>query len=212
MLRELKAKAKRLKTTLLPLPRSAILNKREQNGVFMKVISIWQPFASLIVEGCKVFETRGWSAPASVIGTRIGIASTKNILPDQRKHCEDELFQKFYATTGMAPWQDLPRGMLLGTVEIDSVELMTEELMDEVSLEEQSYGWWSPGNFAWRLTKPVKLDEPIPIRGMQGLFEWKGKLPDVGGKQIQEDEGSSKEAGSGRQERPTDIRRHLRTV
>jgi hypothetical protein len=145
----------------------------------MKVISIWQPFASLIVEGCKIFETRGWPAPASVIGTRIGIAATKNIVPGQRSHCEDEDFKRFYARTGLPDWKELPRGVLLGTVKIDSVELMTEELMEDVSAEEQSYGWWEPGNFAWRLTERHKFLEPIPIRGMQGLFEWKGTLPDV---------------------------------
>lgn len=143
----------------------------------MKAISIWQPFASLIVEGCKVFETRGWPAPASAIGTRIGIAATKTVLPAQRSHCEDEAFQAFYARTGLDDWQDLPRGVMLGTVEIDSVELMTEEMMEDVSAEEKSYGWWEPGNYAWRLTRPVKFTEPIPIKGMQGLFEWKGHLP-----------------------------------
>jgi hypothetical protein len=145
----------------------------------MKVISIWQPFASLIVEGCKTFETRGWPAPASVIGTRIGIASTKNILPAQRAHCDDEDFVSHYERTGLVDWMELPRGHLLGTVEIDGVEIMTEEMMEEVSPEEQSYGWWESGFYAWRLIKPVKLSEPIPIRGMQGLFEWKGELPDV---------------------------------
>ncbi|WP_274869556.1 ASCH domain-containing protein [Phaeobacter gallaeciensis] len=178
----------------------------------MKVISIWQPFASLIVEGCKVFETRGWPAPASVIGTRIGIASTKNIMPAQRSHCEDEAFKEFYERTGLDEWIELPRGYLLGTVVIDSVELMTEELMEEVSAEEQSYGWWDLGNYAWRLTNPIKLAEPIPIRGKQGLFEWNGDLPSVHTGKVQPDEETGEASNPGRSERPQDIRRHLRAV
>lgn len=176
----------------------------------MKVISIWQPFASLIVEGCKVFETRSWSVPKYVIGTRIGIASTKTILPAQKAHCEDEVFRGWYAGTGLQDWKELPRGMLLGTVEVSSCHLMTPDFIEEVSDEEQAYGWWDEGNFAWALTKPRKLENPIPIRGMQGLYEWKGVLPDDQGVYTPEKEGE--EIGKGRSKRPEDIRGYLRTV
>lgn len=140
----------------------------------MKVISIWQPFASLIVKGYKVFETRGWAAPASVIGQHIGIASTKTIVPGQRAHCADEVFKGFYESLNLPSFEQLPRGYLLGTARLDSVELMTEEFIEEVSAEEQAYGWWSVGNYAWRLTDPVEFPHPIPIKGAQGLYDWKG--------------------------------------
>lgn len=140
----------------------------------MKCISIWQPFASLIVKGCKVFETRGWAAPASLIGERIGIAATKNIVPGQRAHCADPTFKRYYEGLGIPAWEDLPRGVLLGTVILDSVELMTDEFMEEVSDEEKAYGWWAVGSYAWRLRDPKELPYPVPIRGGQGLFEWRG--------------------------------------
>lgn len=142
----------------------------------MKVISIWQPFATLIVKGYKVFETRGWAAPVSLIGQHIGIASTKNIVPGQKAHCADENFIRYYENLGLPNFDALPCGYLLGTACLDSVELMTEEFMDEVSDEEQAYGWWSPGNYAWRLTDPVEFHHPIPIRGAQGLYDWKGSF------------------------------------
>lgn len=142
----------------------------------MKVISIWQPFASLIVKGCKTFETRSWPAPASVIGERIGIASTKNIVPGQRAHMADERFLAFYEPHCLPPLEDLPHGYLLGTAIVDSVERMTEDFLEEVSEEEKCYGWWTPGNYAWRLIQPFELPYPIPIRGAQGLYEWNGPL------------------------------------
>ena len=43
----------------------------------ISVISIWQPYASLAIHGHKMNETRGWKAPASLIGKRFGIAATK---------------------------------------------------------------------------------------------------------------------------------------
>lgn len=144
----------------------------------MKTISIWQPFATLIVTGCKVFETRGWPAPTSVIGQRIGIASTKSILPAQRAHYEDPEFRRYYDPLGLGTLEELPKGYLLGTALLDSVELMTPEFMEDVSREEKQYGWWDEGNYAWRLRRPRALQRPIPIRGKQGIFDWHGELPD----------------------------------
>ena len=143
----------------------------------MKCISIWQPFASLIVSGCKTFETRSWAAPASLIGQRIGIAATKNINAAQRQFFEDEDFRAAYNSTNQPALSDLPMGVLLGTVILDSVELMTEEMMEDVSDEEKLYGWWNEGNYGWRLTDPVPLTHPCIIRGQQGLYDWRGELP-----------------------------------
>lgn len=139
----------------------------------MKAISIWQPFAGLIVKGYKVFETRTWAAPKSLIGQRIGIASTKTIKPEQKAHFADEEFQRHYSRLNLPQSiLDLHHGFMLGTVVLDSVELMTEEFMEEVSAEEQSYGWWSEGYYAWRLRDPVEFERPIPVRGAQGIYEW----------------------------------------
>src|SRR3546814_20644641 len=46
----------------------------------MKALTIWQPWASLIIAGAKPYEFRGWRAPRSLIGQRIIIhASAKKI-------------------------------------------------------------------------------------------------------------------------------------
>lgn len=140
----------------------------------MKVISIWQPWASLIVLGHKFFETRTWAPPTSVIGQTIGIASTKNVLPAQRAAFEEENFQKFYQTLDMPPFDELPRGHLVGTARLDSYEQITEDFLDEITFEEQAYGWFKIGGYAWRLMDRKPLPHPIPIRGAQGLFDWKG--------------------------------------
>jgi hypothetical protein len=144
----------------------------------MKVISIWQPFALLSVRGFKIFETRTWAMPSTLIGQRVGIASTKNVKPEQRAFVEDEEFQAHYLRTGLPPMAELPMGYLMGTVIMDSCELMTEEFVEDVSAEEQAYGFWDEGNYAWRQREPMWLKHPIPIQGKQGIYEWDGKLPD----------------------------------
>ena len=39
----------------------------------MKVLTVWQPWATLIAEGAKPYEFRGWKPPAKLIGQRIAI-------------------------------------------------------------------------------------------------------------------------------------------
>lgn len=174
----------------------------------MKCISLWQPFASLAAYGFKTHETRSWAAPKSLIGQRIGIASTKNVKPEQRSTFADPEFQRFYSTTGLSlNFDDLPLGHLLGTVVLDSVEPVTDELLEEISLEEQAYGWHRPGYFVWRLREPEPLITPIAIRGAQGIYDWHGDVEAAFGQNAQSQNGPQ-----GVQERPDDIRRHLRVI
>ena len=167
----------------------------------MKVISVSQPFATLIVKGFKVFETRSWAAPAAIIGRELGIASTKTVKAEAWAHAADPVFKDNYERTGLPPIEELVCGHLLGTVIVDAYELMTEEFMEDVSDEEQSYGWWNVGFYGWRLRQPRELLIPIAIRGAQGIYEWNGVLPS------EEEEREAARAG-----RPANLWRNLRLV
>jgi len=169
----------------------------------MKVISIWQPFATLVVRGYKIFETRGWAPPKSIIGQRIGIASTRNITRAQRDYFYSEHFKKFYERLDMPDLPYLPHGYLLGSVIVDSFQLMTPEFMDDVSNEEQSYGFWEVDRYAWRLREPREFIRPLIIRGQQGIYNYNlhGALLD-----------ESAEQSEDYKERPKDIRSLLHVV
>lgn len=138
----------------------------------MKVASVWQPYASLIIQRHKFIETRSWPAPKSVIGKRIAIASTKTIKPEQRAAMVDPEFAGFYAQTGMPALEELPHGYLLGTVELHSCLPIDEQDFDMITAEEKAFGWWKLGYYAWRLRDPIAFDRPIPCRGAQGLWDW----------------------------------------
>lgn len=138
----------------------------------MKVISIWQPFASLIVHNHKFIETRGWDAPKSLIGETIAIASTKIIRPEQKAYMRDPEFMKFYQETGLPGLEELPLGCVLGTVQLHSSDVMTEEDLEEVTDEEQMFGDWEVGHYAWRLRHPRAFQYPVPCVGKQGIWEW----------------------------------------
>lgn len=138
----------------------------------MKVISIWQPWASLIIHGHKVIETRGWPAPQRLIGQRIGIAATKTVKAPQLVAAADPVFAAFYAETGLPPLIDLPRGAILGTVTLDECVPINHELVEDITEAERAFGWFDPGRFAWRIGCPMAYEFPIGARGMQGLWDY----------------------------------------
>lgn len=142
----------------------------------MKTISIWQPWASLIVHNWKFIETRSWAAPASLIGERIGIAATKHIRAEQRAAFSDPIFESYYEETGLPPIEDLPMGSVVGTAILNSCDLITEDDLEDITERELSFGWFTPGRYAWRLRSPVAFHEPVPARGAQGIWDWDGNL------------------------------------
>lgn len=147
----------------------------------MKAISIWQPWASLLfapVGFRKVYETRP-RRMGFVPGDRVLIHASKtdkglSLWPqmpesDRRYFRESlsELFADHIAETGDLIGSDLPRGCLLGSVEI--VGMIDTDSLKSMP-RERAFGDWRPGRVAIKTTNPVLFDEPIPYRGQQGVF------------------------------------------
>lgn len=138
----------------------------------MKSLSIWQPWASLIICGMKKVETRSWPAPSSIRGHRIAIASTKSIRREQRDAADEAYFKRHYEASGLPPLDDLPLGCVLGTVMVVGCREMDSELIQDLDSQEQAFGIYGPGRFAWFLSDPLPLERPVPARGGQGLWNW----------------------------------------
>ena len=138
----------------------------------MKALSIWQPWASLIISGKKKIETRSWPAPYSIRGTRIAIASTKSIRAEQRRAAAEDTFRLHYAGTGLPAMEDLPMGCVLGTVVVEDCREIDPEFMQELDEQEDAFGWYDPGRFAWFLRAPEPMAMPVAARGGQGLWNW----------------------------------------
>lgn len=138
----------------------------------MKCVSIWNPYALLLAHGHKTIETRGWAAPKSLIGQRIGICSTKTVKPEQRVAFEEAAFQKYYGPLGLPETLEaMPNGCLLATALLYSCDVITEEDLDDITEEEKSFGWFEPGRYAWRVRYIERLPAPLPVRGAQGVWE-----------------------------------------
>ena len=138
----------------------------------MKALTLTQPWASLVILGIKHWETRGWRPRGIDPGDRIAIHAAKgwtradidfafelasrNVLP-LALHAE--------------PDTDLPRGAVLGTVRLIGAHLTGIKHMEPGPIE-RLLGDYSPGRWVWELADPQPFPEPIPARGMLGLWEW----------------------------------------
>lgn len=138
----------------------------------MKALSIWQPWASLIMAGKKKIETRSWPAPYSIRGQRIAIASTSTIRAKQKRAFDEPGFRKHYASTELPPVDDLPLGCVLGTAMVSGCREIDSELIQDLDPQEEAFGIYGPGRFAWFLNDPQPMEKPIAVRGAQGLWNW----------------------------------------
>lgn len=160
----------------------------------MKAITILQPWASLITAGDKRFETRSWKTPYR--GPIAIHAGKKSIFEYFQKIVPKSLRLKIIDTltkhgNGMGVLQNLPLGAVVATAElvecwrIDTTRPITGDLIfvnekgetksfaDETGAE-ILFGDFTRGRYAWELKNVKTLENPIPAKGMQGLWEWEG--------------------------------------
>ncbi len=163
----------------------------------MRGLSLWQPWASLIALLIKRIETRSWS---TTYRGPLAIHAAKTLegieLVDAGRMCREDDASIVAALTacGVERWADLPLGAIVATATlVDVVPIVdrsgsSDGLPDAFvtsgggtlllhrrsythNLEDQRpYGDFTPGRFAWLLEDVVKLPEPIPCRGHQGLW------------------------------------------
>lgn len=133
-------------------------------------ISLWQPWASLLMSGVKLHETRTWSPPIKLLGERIIIHSAKRPILFQK--LSDELIEVIrgldLSPPGLPLARDVwPLGKALGTAELisfDRTERITPGHTDHAA------GDWTPGRYAWLFDNRTPFSEPRPMRGQQGIY------------------------------------------
>ena len=168
----------------------------------MKAITLWQPWASLVLVGAKPYEFRGWKPPRSLIGKRIAIhagarkarfAEMVDLMdrielgdPNQNPCLHPE------------PARQLLRRALAALKQPDPDSLFPESSIEPFTLPlacilctavlgvpkqgdlcAQEFGFASNDsdrnqnfNWGWPLTQVEPLVPPVEARGAQGFWEW----------------------------------------
>lgn len=143
----------------------------------MKVISIIQPWATLIALGEKKFETRSW---ATKHRGEIAIHSSKKI---DKQACREETIKSVLEKHGYTE-HNLPTGVILAKVKLSDCWSIGEDWQSgmpvlfggqgraqQISLKETHFGWYEPGRYAWELSD-VEMVEHIPAKGQLGLWNF----------------------------------------
>jgi hypothetical protein len=176
----------------------------KQIDIEMRGLSLWQPWASLWACGAKEFETR--SRPISYrgpIAIHAAAKSMKSILKDcfplgEWDYSPDyEAKKTFLNAVGFAllkPLSELPFGAIIATADLIGCYRMvrhggrgissegpgwieTDNGVYEPTDQELMFGNWTPGRYAWEIANVKMLAEPIPYKGMQGL--WRMPNPEL---------------------------------
>jgi hypothetical protein len=130
----------------------------------MKALTLTQPWASLVIAGVKRFETRGWRPPTT---GRVAIHAGKGWTGLDRAFAAD-LHRR-----GLLPDPDaLPLGAVIGEATIVDYLATGSGGARMLPALERELGDYTPGRWAWELVDVVAYPEPIPARGMLGLWEW----------------------------------------
>ena len=151
----------------------------------MNVITLWQPYASLIMLGLKNNETRSWNTN---IRGEIGIHASKKIISKIEfteilyDYLEDDDKLKLFDAIDKAYgcYENMPIGAILGTVNLSSTE-RTNVLLDNISWTEFALGDYTPGRWAWNFKGIKPFDKIIPVSGSQGFWYWDCKLANPNG-------------------------------
>ena len=130
----------------------------------MKVLSLTEPFATLILNGSKCVETRSWKT--SYRGELYIHASMTKIA---KRNLEDKELMSLVENKEMNFGHIICKCILVDCI------YMTEEYvnnMKENNYQEYICGEYSVGRYAWILENVEAMDKPIPVKGHLGVWNY----------------------------------------
>lgn len=162
-----------------------------------RVITLTQPWATLVALGAKRIETRSWAtkyrgpllihaaAGLGPVGGAIGLHDL----------CWTEPFRSTLLAAAIKGVADFPRGAIVARCELRDcckvyhhthngqpaapllISADTSRADPLPGEPELSFGDYTPGRYAWLLSDVQALPTPIPAKGQLGLWTWRGTLP-----------------------------------
>lgn len=148
--------------------------------MIIKAVTLYQPWASLIVDLIKNIETRDWSPPAYMLGKKLAIHAGKYRVRD----LDLPLLKTVEDLYGYNWRSDLPYGAVLGTVTLNSTGIVEandginayyrnspNEVLKSVPVDD--YGDFDVGRHLWFLSNVQKFKNPVEYRGHFKIWNWR---------------------------------------
>lgn len=130
----------------------------------MKVLSLTEPYATLVKKGIKKIETRSWKT--NYRGKLYIHASSTKIPKEYINN------KKLMSLVNI---DELNFGNIVCSCElVDCIE-MTTDFIEKVKEDDNEYicGIYATGRYAWILENVEVLSEPIPAKGHLGIWSMK---------------------------------------
>jgi hypothetical protein len=141
----------------------------------VKAFSLWQPWASLMAAGLKTIETRSWST--AYRGPLAIHAAKRPLTVDEHELIHRWVGMKLLSLDWLT--MRLPFGAIVAVVELvnclRTIDLVASWYQDKHFPNEQEFGNYTAGRWAWTTRDLRPLAQPVPWRGAQGLLD----VPDV---------------------------------
>ncbi|MDE6292263.1 MAG: ASCH domain-containing protein [Bacilli bacterium] len=130
----------------------------------MKVISLTEPFATLISTGIKTIETRSWKTNYR---GKLYIHASLTKIPKIYKNNQELM--------SLIDEKKLNFGYIIcSCVLVDCIE-MTDEFIENIKKDfpnEYTTGIYARGRYAWILKNIEPIDEPIKAKGHLGIWNF----------------------------------------
>ena len=140
---------------------------------YMKVLSMIQPWATLLVHRVTQNETRTWKTRyRGPIAIHASMKIDKNA-------CREDVVRTLLGRIGYSA-DTLPTGVILATCRIvDCIQIIDNN--GEFAVMENGrtiggidcrIGGYQPGHYMWEIRDMLPLPEPIPAKGKLGFWEY----------------------------------------
>lgn len=129
----------------------------------MKVLSLTEPYATLIKDGKKKIETRSWKTNYR---GKLYIHSSSTKMPNEYKNNKDLM--------SLVDIDKLNYGNIICSCElVDCIE-MTNKFIEKVRQNKNEYisGEYAEGRYAWILKDIQVLDKPIKAKGQLNVWDY----------------------------------------
>ena len=133
----------------------------------MKVISLLEPWASLVKEQVKLIETRSW---ATKYRGELYIHASKKKLTKNN-------LQEYSKQIKLLKNPNFLYGYIIAKCNLVDCKIMTEEFIKEIKKNSNEYlcGEYKVGRYGWILKDVEILKKAIPAKGQLGIWEYKDK-------------------------------------
>lgn len=139
----------------------------------MKLLSLWEPWATLMAIGAKRIETRSWRTGYQGY---LAIHASKGGLPKTAlKDClEEPAFKLALSGERLSPGCIVAVVRLLDCLPMETKGCLPGVFEDFPELDnpaEREFGDFSQGRWSWVTDSLFRLPSPLPFRGKQGLVD-----------------------------------------